>query len=146
MGETLVQHPLNTLPAGKFLDWNVDRTDLKHTESLYNWAPAEDVIDMKALRAYRLSRLRKLMGEYGMDAVLLCDSVNIRYATGTRNMQIWGGRNAPARYLLLTSDRSILYEFAGCAHLANGFEDTVDEVRMQKACSSTSTPTLTSKR
>jgi Xaa-Pro aminopeptidase len=43
-------------------------------------------------------------------------------------MQIFSSRNAPSRYLLLTDERSILYEFTGCQHLAEGF-DTVDEVR-----------------
>ena len=62
----------------------------------------------------------------GLDALILSDPVNIRYATGARNMQIFCARNAPSRYLLLTLDRSILYEFTGCEHLAAGLE-TVDE-------------------
>ena len=37
-------------------------------------------------------------------------------------------RNAPARYLLVTEGRAILWEFTGCAHLADGLE-TIDEVR-----------------
>lgn len=118
---------------GRYFDWNAEREDLFNTEDLINRQPPNDGINIKAMRAYRLSRLRTLMKENDMDAMILCDSVNIRYATGTRNMQIWGGRNAPARYLLLTSGRCILYEFKGCAHLANGFEDTVDEVRIAKA-------------
>jgi len=68
------------------------------------------------------------MEAHGVDAVILSDAVNIRYATGTRNMQIFSSRNAASRYLLLTQDRSILFEFTGCEHLADGF-DTVDEVR-----------------
>ena len=68
------------------------------------------------------------MAARAIDAVILSDAVNIRYASGTRNMQVFTSRNQPARYLLLTADRSILYEFTGCEHLADGFE-TVDEVR-----------------
>jgi Xaa-Pro aminopeptidase len=49
-------------------------------------------------------------------------------------MQVFSMRNAPARYLLLTQDRSILFEFAGCAHLARGFE-TIDEVRPARTAS-----------
>lgn len=41
-------------------------------------------------------------------------------------------RNEPSRYLLLTADRSILFEFKGCLHLSQGYE-TVDEVRTAKA-------------
>jgi len=68
------------------------------------------------------------MVKRGIDALILSDPVNIRYATGTRNMQIFSARNTPSRYLLLTENRSILFEFTGCLHLADGFE-TVDEVR-----------------
>lgn len=114
-----------------YFDWSAER-DAAGTNELLDRAPQNSDIDLKAVRAYRLGRLRHLMATHSMDAVVLCDSVNIRYATGTRNMQIWGGRNAPARYLLLTQDRSILFEFSGCSHLADGFEDTIDEVRIAK--------------
>lgn len=116
---------------GLYFDWNAER-NAAGTDELANRAPRNTDIDLKAVRAYRLNRLRHQMVTHGMDAVVLCDSVNIRYATGTRNMQIWGGRNAPARYLLLTQDRSILFEFSGCSHLAKGYEDTIDEVRIAK--------------
>lgn len=68
------------------------------------------------------------MLRYGIDAVLLSGPVNIRYATGTRNMQVFGSRNTPSRYLLMTAQHSIPFEFTGCEHMADGFE-TVDEVR-----------------
>lgn len=116
---------------GHYFDWNAER-DAAGTDDLLDRAPVNSDIDFKTVRAYRLNRLRHLMSTHGMDAVVLCDSVNIRYATGTRNMQIWGGRNAPARYLLLTQYRSILFVFAGCSHLADGSEDTIDEVRIAK--------------
>jgi len=60
--------------------------------------------------------------------VILSDQINIRYATGTRNMQVFSMRNAPSRYLLVTEAKTILFEFTGCLHLADGYE-TVDEVR-----------------
>ena len=43
-------------------------------------------------------------------------------------MQISSMWNAPSRYLLLTESRSILFEFTGCSHLAEGYE-TVGEAR-----------------
>ncbi|MBV1838906.1 aminopeptidase P family N-terminal domain-containing protein, partial [Acetobacter estunensis] len=91
-------------------------------------------IDLKAVRLYRLGRVRSQMAQYGVDAVILSDSINIRYATGTRNMQVFSMRNAPSRYLLLTANRSILFEFTGALHLAEGY-DTVDEVRLAKTAS-----------
>ncbi|MAW87650.1 MAG: peptidase M24 [Phyllobacteriaceae bacterium] len=108
-------------------DWHAERSDLSGI-ALLDRAPESDGIDLKAVRLYRRDRVRAQMALYGIDAVLLSDPVNIRYATGTRNMQVFSQRNGPARYLLLTADRSILFEFTGCEHLAQGFE-TVDEVR-----------------
>lgn len=109
------------------LDWHAERSDLVGLAQL-DRAPEDDGIDHGAVRAYRQSRVREKMAEYDVDAVILSDPVNIRYATGTRNMQVFSMRNAPSRYLLMTQDRSILFEFTGCEHLADGFE-TIDEVR-----------------
>ena len=102
--------------------------------ALLDVAPESAGIDLAAVRHYRQGQVRKEMARYGVDAVVLSDPVNIRYATGTRNMQVFSQRNAPARYLLLTADQSILFEFTGCLHLAAGF-DTVDEVRPAKTAS-----------
>lgn len=68
------------------------------------------------------------MARLGIAACILSDPVNIRYTTDLRNMQIFTARNAPSRYLLLTQEDSILYEFTGCMHLAKG-ADTITEVR-----------------
>ncbi|KAM0313074.1 hypothetical protein ACHAPQ_012112 [Fusarium lateritium] len=114
-------------------DWHAERTDLSGLV-LLDRAPESDGINLKQVRLYRQARLREQMAKYKVDAVILSDPVNIRYATGTRNMQIFSMRNAPSRYLLLTSKRSILFEFTGCSHLADGYE-TVDEVRVAKTAS-----------
>ncbi len=111
----------------QMIDWNEKQIGSSDLE-LLDAAPESTGIDLGAVRHYRQGRVRSEMERYGIDAVILCDAVNIRYATGTRNMQIFSSRNAPSRYLLLTADRSILFEFTGCDHLAAGF-DTVDEVR-----------------
>lgn len=110
-----------------YLDWHADRSGL-YALHLHESANESVGIDLKAVRHYRLSRVREQMRIQGIDALILSDPVNIRYATGTRNMQIFSARNTPSRYLLLTQDDSILYEFTGCEHLANGF-DTLTEVR-----------------
>ena len=85
--------------------------------------------DLEAVRRYRLGRFRTEMAKRDIAACVLFDPVNIRYASGARNMQIFNARN-PARYLLVTQDQSavILYEFAGCMHLADDLE-LVTEVR-----------------
>lgn len=71
---------------------------------------------------WRFAQVRKEMQKRNISALILSDSVNIRYTTGTKNMQVFTSRNALARYLLLTEDTTILYEFTGCRHLADGFE------------------------
>lgn len=109
------------------LDWHAERSDVSGI-ALLDHVPESEGIDLKAVRLYRQARVRSEMDKRGIAAVILSDPINIRYASGARNMQVFSMRNAPSRYLLMTADRSILFEFTGCLHLADGFE-TVDEVR-----------------
>lgn len=114
-------------------DWHAERTDLSGL-ALLDRAPESKDIDLRAVRLYRLGRVRDKMAKYGIDAIILSDPINIRYTTGSRNMQVFCMRNAPSRYLLLTANRSILFEFTGCQHLGEGYE-TIDEVRVAKTAS-----------
>ena len=106
------------------LDWHAERAGAP----AFDRDPGAGEIDLAAVRAYRLARVRAEMARRGIAACLLSDAVNIRYATGTRNMQVFTQRNQPSRYLILTADVAILYEFTGCMHLADGIE-TITEVR-----------------
>lgn len=108
------------------IDWHANRTDLANLALLDTEHSAEP-IDLTAVRAYRLGRVRAEMVKRGIAACVLHDQVNIRYATGARNMQIFSSRNT-GRYLLLTERDAILYEFTGAMHLADGLE-TITEVR-----------------
>jgi Xaa-Pro dipeptidase len=109
------------------LDWHADRSDLADLATLDQLA-AEEPIDLAAVRSYRLGRVREQMAAHSLDACILLDPVNVRYATGARNMQVFHARN-PARYLFVAqSGPVILYEFTGCAHLAEDIE-TIDEIR-----------------
>lgn len=94
----------------------------------YDRDPSVDEIEVKAVRAYRIGRVRTEMAARNIDACILSDAVNIRYATDTRNIQVFTARNEASRYLLLTAKDAILYEFTGCMHLADGIE-TITEVR-----------------
>ena len=114
------------------LDWHAERTGLANLVQLDS--ATEYDIDLIAVRAYRLARVRAEMASRDIAAVILSDPINIRYATGARNMQVFCQRNAPSRYLLLTQDRSILFEFTGCEHLADGLE-TIDDVRASTTAS-----------
>ncbi len=85
-------------------------------------------IDQEALIHDRRDRLRARMVDHGVDACLLFDPVNVRYATGARNMQVFHQRN-PSRYLFLPVEGPVvLFEFTGAHHLADGLS-TIDEVR-----------------
>jgi Xaa-Pro dipeptidase len=85
-------------------------------------------IDMARLRRYRLGRLREQLTAQDLGACVLADGINVRYATGSRNMQIWTIRN-PARYVFVPAEGPVvLFDFGGCEHLSRGLE-TVDEVR-----------------
>lgn len=115
------------------LDWHAERGDVEGLAQL-DREPDDGGIDLVAVRGYRLGRVRAQMERLGVDALIVSDPVNIRYATGARNMQVFSMRNAPSRYLLLTAERSILFEFTGCLHLADGLE-TIDEVRPARTAS-----------
>lgn len=85
-------------------------------------------IDQTALRHWRLSRLREQLRRLDVAGALLSDPLNIRYATGTRNMAVWT-LHAPGRYAFVATEGPvILFEFATSRHVSSGIE-TVDEMR-----------------
>lgn len=80
------------------------------------------------LEAGRLARLRASIAAAGCDAGLFYDPTNIRYATGTSNMQVYSLHN-PCRYTYVPVDGEVvLFEFKGCEHLSIG-HDGVGEIR-----------------
>ncbi|MPW21575.1 M24 family metallopeptidase [Paraburkholderia sp. CNPSo 3157] len=115
------------------LNWHRERLDLSDLQSLDRSSHGSD-IDLVSVRTYRLGRVRAEMRKRDIAALIISDPVNIRYATGARNMQIFCARNTPSRYLIVTESRTILFEFTGCEHLANGLE-TIDEVRPSSTAS-----------
>ncbi len=88
--------------------------------------------DLKRLRAYRLARLRAELVKRDYAGALLYDPINVRYATGSRNMAVWLLHNA-TRYAFVPSEGPItLFDFHNCGHLSDGLE-TVGEVRPARA-------------
>ena len=80
----------------------------------------------------RLARLRTKIAEYDCGAGLFYDPINIRYATGTTNMQVYALHN-PCRYAFVPVEGPVvLFEFAGCEHLSTDCA-AVDEVRIAKS-------------
>ena len=69
--------------------------------------PRIDSIDEPAIRAYRAGRIRQELHRQDHKAVLVVDPINLRYATGTRNMQVWTMHNI-VRYALVFAPRRAL--------------------------------------
>jgi Xaa-Pro aminopeptidase len=85
-------------------------------------------IDQTALSRYRLERLRAELRKRDYAGAVLSDPMNLRYATGTRNMAIWTA-HAPSRYAFVATDGPvILFEFTSSQHVTVG-SPIVDEVR-----------------
>ena len=85
-------------------------------------------IDEVAVRRYRLDAIQSLAADNDLAAVLLFDPINIRYANGSRCMQVWTMHNFCRYALILTSGPSIMFELPTSIHLLKGLE-TIDEVR-----------------
>ncbi len=109
------------------------RGDEREGRHAPDWAGAglrdhERQIDMPGLRAYRLARLQAELRRRDYGAAILTDAMNIRYATGSRNMAVWTA-HSPARYCFVPAQgRAILFDFHNCEHLAEGLE-AIAEVR-----------------
>lgn len=85
-------------------------------------------IDTQALRRYRLGRVQAELKARDIPAILLCDPVNQRYATGVRNMQPWALHSTFRASLVPAEGKAIAFEYAGSQHLAESLE-TIAEVR-----------------
>ena len=85
-------------------------------------------IDETRLRIDRLARLRAELKKRDYAGALLADPMNIRYATGTRNMAVWT-MHAPGRYAFVATEGPVvLFEFGSSKHVSAG-SPTVDETR-----------------
>lgn len=78
------------------------------------------------IQLYRLQQIKRRLVEADCAAIILFDPVNIRYATGTRNMQVWTMHNN-CRYAVIFADSaSVLFELSSSAHLS---KTLVDDIR-----------------
>jgi len=89
---------------------------------------ASGQLDMLRLRAYRLGRLQAELQKLDVGGILLGDAINIRYATGVRNMQAWSLHALIRMAFVPTEGKAVCFEYAGSEHLAQPLE-TVAEVR-----------------
>ena len=88
----------------------------------------EDEIDFKKLRSYRLDRVRNELKKNNIEACILFDPVNVRYALDTVNMSVYNMHNL-TRYCFIPVDGpTILYEYFNCEILSKGL-NLIDEIR-----------------
>ena len=109
-----------------------DRKILPNTDSIQNFAkkkrPYEDEINFEKLRSYRLNRVRKELEKQDLEACLLFDPVNIRYALDTTNMSVYNMHNL-TRYCFIPADGpTILYEYFNCEKFSSHL-NLIDEIR-----------------
>ena len=101
------------------------RTGLSGTVAPLDCAAA---FDMRQLRGERLDKVRAALRARDLAGILLYDPVNIRYATGSRNMSVWTLHNAARSCFVATEGPVVLFDYHNCEHLSRGLE-TIDEVR-----------------
>ncbi len=87
----------------------------------------EPNIDMAKLRQYRLARVRDQLAAKDVAGCLLYDPVNIRYATGSRNMSVYT-MHAQERYAFIATDGPVVLFDS----YPVGTPDSVDERRPTK--------------
>lgn len=91
-------------------------------------APPIPLPDLAALDCERVARLRAQIAAHDCAAGVFYDPTNIRYATGTSNMQVYGLHN-PCRYVFVPAEGPVvLFDFFGCEHLSRD-RVVVGEVR-----------------
>ena len=93
----------------------------------------ERQIDMPALRRYRLARVRAQLVARDYGACLLYNPINIRYATGTRNMQVYS-LHASERYVFVPAEGPVVLFDGYYASNPIDASETVDERRPAISC------------
>ncbi len=88
----------------------------------------EDEIDFDKLRSYRLNRVRKELVKNNLEACILFDPVNVRYALDTVNMSVYNMHNLTRYCFVSVSGPTILYEYFNCEILSKHL-NLIDEIR-----------------
>jgi len=88
----------------------------------------EDEINFDKLRSYRLDRVKKELEKNNLEACILFDPVNVRYALDTVNMSVYNMHNL-TRYCFIPIDGPvILYEYFNCEGFSSHL-NLINEVR-----------------
>ena len=88
----------------------------------------EDEINFDKLRSYRLDRVKKELEQNNLEACILFDPVNVRYALDTVNMSVYNMHNLTRYCFVSVSGPVILYEYFNCEGLSSHL-NLIDEIR-----------------
>jgi Xaa-Pro aminopeptidase len=88
----------------------------------------ENEINFTKLRSYRLDRVKKELEKNNLEACILFDPVNVRYALDTVNMSIYNMHNLTRYCFVPVNGPVILYEYFNCEGLSNHL-NLIDEIR-----------------
>ncbi len=88
----------------------------------------EEDIDFNKLRSYRLQRVRKELETNDIEACILFDPVNVRYALDTVNMSVFNMHNLTRYCFVPLNGPTILYEYFNCEILSKHL-NLIDEIR-----------------
>ena len=88
----------------------------------------EDEINFTKLRSYRLDRVKKELEKNNLEACILFDPVNVRYALDTVNMSVYNMHNLTRYCFVPVNGPVILYEYFNCEGLSNHL-NLIDEIR-----------------
>ncbi len=88
----------------------------------------EDQIDFEKLRSYRLDRVKKELKKNNLEACILFDPVNIRYALDSINMSVYNMHNLTRYCFIPINGPVILYEYFNCEILSKHL-NLIDEIR-----------------
>ena len=84
-----------------------------------------DAATQRSIQTWRVEQVRRRLVEAECAAIVLFDPVHIRYATGTRNMQVWSMHNICRYAVLFASGETVLFELPSSAHLARAHVDDI---------------------
>lgn len=70
------------------------------------------------IRDFRLGRIQQCLANAQCPAIVLFDPINFRYATGTRNMQVWTMHNVCRYAVVFASGDVMLFELPSATRLS----------------------------
>jgi len=88
----------------------------------------EDEINFDKLRFYRLDRVKKELEKSNLEACILFDPVNVRYALDTVNMSVYNMHNLTRYCFVPVNGPVILYEYFNCKGLSDHL-NLINEIR-----------------